>query len=69
MRPETRPRGTMDNRAALRVFEEVPAVRKTRLQRTGRLTRPSGKLTLTISGAGIVKESLPAMLDRLHPVA
>lgn len=69
MRLETRPRGTMDNRPALRVFKQVPAVRKTLLQRTGRLTRPSGKLTLTISGAGIVKESLPAMLDRLHPVA
>jgi hypothetical protein len=69
MRTEERSRGTTDNRAALWAFEQVDTVRKTLLQRAGRLTRPSGKLTLTISAAGLVKEKLLAMLDRLRPAA
>lgn len=69
MRTEERSRGTTDNRAALWVFEQVETVRRTLLQRAGRLTRPGGKLTLTISGAGIVKEKLLGMLERLRPAA
>lgn len=69
MRTATRSRGTTDNRAALWVFEQVATVRKTLLQRAGRLTRPSGKLTLTISAAGMVKQKLLDMLDRLRPAA
>jgi hypothetical protein len=67
MRTEKQSRGTTDNRAALWVFEQVDTVRKTLLQRAGRLTRPNGKLTLTISGVGIVKEKLLGILDRLRP--
>lgn len=69
MRTEAPARGTTDNRAALWIFEQVATVRKTLLQRAGRLTRPSGKLTLTISGGGTVKEKLLGILDRLHPAA
>jgi hypothetical protein len=69
MRTEKPSRGTTDNRAGLWVFEQIGTVRKTLLQRAGRLTRPSGKLTLTISGAGMVKEKLLGMLDRLCPAA
>ena len=69
MRTADRSRGTTDNRAALWVFERVDTVRKTLLQRAGRLTRPSGRLTLTVSGAGMVKEKLLGMLDRLRPAA
>ncbi len=69
MRTENQSRGTTDNRAALWVFEQVDTVRKTLLQRAGRLTRPSGRLTLTISGGNMVKEKLLRMLDRLHPAA
>lgn len=69
MRTEMRSRGTTDNRAALWVFEQVDTVRKTLLQRAGRLTRPSGKLTLTISAAGLAKEKLLGMLDHLRPAA
>jgi hypothetical protein len=46
MRTEQPARGTTDNRAALWLFETVDTVRKTLLQRAGRLTRPGGKLTL-----------------------
>jgi hypothetical protein len=69
MRTEAPSRGTTDNRAALWIFEQVDTVRKTLLQRAGRLTRPNGKLTLTISGGGMVKNKLLCMLDRLHPAA
>jgi hypothetical protein len=69
MQTEERSRGTTDNRAALWVFEQVETVRRTLLQRAGRLTRPNGKLTLTISGTGIVKEKLLGMLERLRPAA
>lgn len=69
MRTAERSRGTTDNRAALWVFEQVDTVRKTLLQRAGRLTRPSGTLTLTISGTAAVKEKLLATLGRLRPAA
>ena len=42
-------RRTTAKRACLWVFERVDTVRKTLLQRAGRLTRPQGRLTLTIS--------------------
>ena len=69
MQTETRSRGTTDNRAALWIFERVDTVRRTLLQRAGRLTRPSGKLTLTISGGATVKGKLLGILDRLRPAA
>ncbi len=69
MRTERQSRGTTDNRAALWVFEQVDTVRKTLLQRAGRFTRPSGKLTLTISGGSMLKEKLLGMLARLRPAA
>lgn len=69
MRSEVRSRRTTDQRAALWEFEQVGTLRKTLLQRAGRLTRPGGKLTLTISGNQAVKEKLLAMLDRLRSAA
>ena len=69
MRTQKQSRGTTDNRAGLWICETVATVRKTLLQRAGRLTRPSGKLTLTISAGGTLKEKLLGMLDRLHPAA
>ncbi len=69
MRTQERSRGTTDNRAALWVFDQVETVRRTLLQRAGRLTRPGGKLTLTISGAALDNEKLLGMLERLRPAA
>lgn len=69
MRTDKPSRGTTGNRAALWVFEHVDTVRKTLFQRAGRLTRPSGTLTLTISAGGVVKEKLLGILDRLRPAA
>ena len=69
MQTEAPSRGTTDNRAALWVFEQVDTVRKTILQRAGRLTRASGKLTLTISGGPRVREKLLGILRSLRPAA
>jgi hypothetical protein len=69
MQTEAPSRGTTDNRAALWVFEQVDTVRKTLLQRAGRVTRPCGNLTLTISGGGTVKQKLLSMLASLRPAA
>jgi len=69
MQTETRARSTTGQRAALWIFEQVHTVRQTLLQRAGRLTRPGGRLTLTISAAGSVKEKLRSMLERLHQAA
>ena len=42
-------RHTTAKRASLWVFEKVDTIRKTIIQRAGRLTRPQNALTLTIS--------------------
>jgi hypothetical protein len=49
MRTEKPLRHTTAQRTSLWVFEKVDTIRKTLLQRAGRLTRPQNKLTLTIS--------------------
>ena len=69
MQTQERERHTTDKRAAFWIFETVDTIRKTLLQRAGRLTRPAGRLTLTISGTGTIKEKLRNMLDRLRPAA
>jgi hypothetical protein len=51
-------RRTTAKRAALWVFETVDTVRKTLIQRAGRLTRPHGTLTLTISANQWIKKRL-----------
>jgi hypothetical protein len=51
-------RGTTEKRTPLWVFEELHTFRATLLQRAGRLTRPHGKLTLTISAAPWIKKRI-----------
>lgn len=58
-------RGTTNRRAALWTFEQVDTLRKTLLQRAGRLTRPAGQLTLTVCANRFVKDKLLHMLKRL----
>lgn len=54
-----RRRNTSAKRAALWVFEQLDTLRRTLIQRAGRLTRPHGKLTLTISAnQGVRKQIL-----------
>ena len=53
-------------RVTLWVFEQLDTIRKTVIQRAGRLTKPHGKLTLTISANGIVRQQLLQYLAALQ---
>ena len=58
-------RGTTTRRAALWIFEKLSTLRNTMLHRAGRLTSPSGALTLTISATKLVKEYLLGTLKAI----
>ena len=60
-------RTTTPKRAALWVFEKIDTFRKTLIQRAGRLTRPQGKLTLTISANETVASQILRLIDLLQP--
>ena len=51
-------RGTTEKRTPLWTFEELHTFRAGLLQRAGRLTRPNGKLTLTISAGQWIKNRI-----------
>lgn len=69
MMTHERDRGTTEKRAALWEFTEANTLRRTLLQRAGRLTNPEGKLTLTMSGNQTVKKGVLHYLNRLKRVA
>ena len=58
-------RRTTAKRASLWIFEKVDTLRKTLIQRAGRLTRPKGTLTLTISANHCIKRRLLNTLDTI----
>ncbi len=58
-------RGTTSRRASLWSFETLQTLRQTVIQRAGRLTRPRGRLTLTISATGWIKRRLLQTLASL----
>jgi hypothetical protein len=62
-------RHTTRRRAALWAFEKLETLRRTVIQRAGRLTRPQGKLTLTISGGAALKSRLLQTLTSLQAAA
>jgi hypothetical protein len=64
-----RTRGTTEKRAALWEFTEANTLRRTLLQRAGRLTNPGGTLTLTMSGNETVKKGVLHYLERLKRAA
>lgn len=64
-----RDRGTTEKRTALWVFTEANTLRRTLLQRAGRLTSPGGILTLTMSGNPAVKKGVLHYLNRLKRAA
>jgi len=59
-------RGTTPQRTPLWAFEELHTFRATYLHRAGRLTRPQGKLTLTISASPWIKNRILAILQTLQ---
>lgn len=58
-------RRTTAKRASLWVFEKVDTIRKTLIQRAGRLTRPQNSLTLTISANKWIEKRLMRMFNAI----
>lgn len=56
-------------RAALWVLDRVASFRKRLIQRAGRLTRPAGKLTLTMAGNRATEQEFHQYLDALGQAA
>ena len=62
-------RPTTPKRAALWIFEEAASLRHKLIQRAGRLTRPQGRLRLTLSGNEITRKEMMHYLDHLAEAA
>jgi len=62
-------RRTTAQRTCLWVFEKVDTLRKTLLHRAGRLSRPQGILTLTLSANSWIKTRLLHILDQIPATA
>ncbi len=58
-------RATTAKRAALWLFEEAASIRRKFIQRAGQLTRPHGRLRLTLSGNEATRKGLMHYLDSL----
>ena len=62
-------RHTTAKRASLWVFEKVDTIRKTIIQRAGRLTRPQNALTLTISANKWIEKRFMRILNAITGLA
>jgi len=62
-------RNTTRNRATLWAFEKVDSIRRSTLQRAGRLSRPTGKLTLTFCAGRNLKQRIQDLLQALDTAA
>ena len=64
-----RKRNTTEKRAALWKFFKIDTIRQTLIQRAGKITKPGGKLTLTMSGNAKVEKEILHYLGILDQVA
>lgn len=69
MRSTQKERGTTERRMPLWRFEQLATLHRKLIQRAGRLTKPQGKLTLTMSANAATKSELLHYLDRLKRAA
>ena len=69
MQVEPPVRRTTPKRCALWAFEQVDTIRKTVLQRAGRLSRPSGTLVLTFCAGKHLKQRVLQILEALDTAA
>jgi hypothetical protein len=69
MATQPRKRNTTEKRTTLWEFQSLDTIRRNLIQRAGRLTRPRGKLTLTMSGNSQVKNEVLHFLEKLEKVA
>lgn len=58
MKVEEPVRGTTQKRTVRWLFEELDTLHRTLITRAGRLTRPQGKLTLTLNANATVQNAL-----------
>jgi hypothetical protein len=65
MLAQPKARGTTARRATLWIFEQVATLRRNLVQRAGRLTRPQGRLTLTMSANRAVQDQMRLYLRAL----
>jgi Transposase DDE domain group 1 len=63
MQVEAPVRGTTEKRTVRWLFEELDTLRRTLIARAGRLTRPQGKLTLTLNANPTVQNALLRFLQ------
>jgi hypothetical protein len=63
MQVEEPVRGTTQKRTVKWLFEELDTLRRNIVARAGRLTRPQGKLTLTLNANPIVQDALLRFLQ------
>lgn len=64
-----RVRHTNFKRASLWVFHQMNTLRRNLISRAGRLTRPQGKLTLTVSGNWHVEKEFRRFYDKIQAAA
>lgn len=69
MRQSAPQRRTTAKRAALWVFEQVGSLRQRIFHRAGKLTRPKGRLTLTLNASPPLQESLLSLRDAANKKA
>jgi hypothetical protein len=62
-------RGTMSKRPALWIFAEAATIRQHLIHRAGRLTRPQGRLRLTLSGNRLTRDEFLGYLRSLKKTA
>jgi len=62
-------RSTTEKRSPLWIFRELGTLRRTLIQRAGRLTKPNNRLTLTLSANPQVRDELLRILDALPDAA
>ncbi len=66
---DPRARGTTAKRAALWCFREIGTLRRTLIQRAGRMIRPAGKLVLSMNSNERLERELRQALATLNAVA
>lgn len=69
MMVKQRSRNTTEKRAPLWKFQDLNTIRQSILQRAGRITRPEGTLTLTMSGNAAVRQEIICYLEALEKAA
>lgn len=60
-------RKTEPKRAPLWIFKEAKTIRQHLLHIAGRLTRPGGKLRLTLSGNSVIRQTFLRFLNKINP--